>query len=150
MNLLLLYSLVVLFVLAAVFLVIKTKVKGSFFIIPFAVFILTSGIYTYHELLGEPTTKALPEEFLIISFIADERNGKIYLWVIEKGKHAPINHSIPYTTENHQELENKMNEVAGSKGSKGLQGNWNSKDGLGLDTYEFINQPHLRKEPPKS
>ena len=149
MNLLLLYLLIVLFVLAAIFLLIKTKIKGSFFIIPLAVFILTSGIYTYHDLLGEPTTKALPSEFLVVSYIADERNNKIYLWVIEKGKAVPISHAIPYSKESHQELETKTNEVAGSKGAKGIQGNWNSKDGLGLDVYEFINQPSLRKDSPK-
>ncbi len=146
MSLLLFYTLVVLFVLAALFLTIKTKLKGAFFIIPAVIFILTSGIYTYQSLLGEPTSKQLPTDFFVLSYVADERNNKIYLWIIEKDKPTPTSHAIPYDASTHQKLEDSVNEVDGSKGAKGLKGHWDSKDGLGLDVYRFIDQPHLQKD----
>jgi hypothetical protein len=148
MSLFLFYALVVLFVLAAIFLLIRTKIGGTFFIIPAVIFILTSGIYTYQTLLGSPTTKELPKDFFVLSYVADEKNGKIYVWIIEKNDPVPVSHAIPYNATTHQSLESGMREVEGSKGAKGLKGHWDSKDGLGLDVYQFIDQPHLRKDPP--
>ena len=150
MSLLLFYLLVLLFIIAAVFLAIKTKVKGMFFVIPLVVFLITSGVYTYQSMLGEPTTRSLPASFFVRSFIADEQNGKIYIWVTEENRKVPVSYTIPYTKKDHQDLENGMSEVNGSKGTKALKGKWNSIDGLELGMYHFIDQPHLRKEQPNS
>ena len=54
-----------------------------------------STIYTYSDILGYPTIKELPDDFLIVSFVIDEPKA-IYMWTIRDRKDIPRSYQIPY------------------------------------------------------
>ena len=69
-----------------------------FAFIPLTLFLVGSTIYTYSNLLGFPTIKELPDNFLVVSFIVEEPEA-IYLWTIKHRKDIPRSYQIPYKKE---------------------------------------------------
>lgn len=149
-NIWMLYGLVIVFFIISLVMLIKLKVRGLFFVIPVVVFFVTSGVYTYQSILGQPTTRVLPEEFNVISYIADEGNKKIYLWIRENDKPFPMNYVIPYERPLHKKLHKKSEEVGKSKGAKGLKGKRkimpDNKFGIDIQVYKFVDQKRITKE----
>ena len=88
-----------------------------FAFIPLTLFLVGSTIYTYSNLLGFPTIKELPDNFLVVSFIVEEPEA-IYLWTIKHRKDIPRSYQIPYKKETHKKLIRARKEIR----NKGMAG----------------------------
>lgn len=146
----LLYGLLVVFFIISLILLINMKFKGLFFVIPVVAFFVTSGIYTYQSILGQPTTKVIPEKFYILHYVADEQQKKIFLWLREDGVPHPMSYVIPYTRLEHKQLHRKTLEAQKSKGAKGIRGKRKLREdnryGLEIEAYKFVDQKNIRKD----
>ena len=115
--------------------------------IPLSLFIATSVIYTYTDLLGTPTKKELPEEFFVIHHHTAEELETIYLWVIVKGKNIPVSYEIPYSEETQERLDNYKQEID-ENGSRAIIRGVIKEDKTSVDfeLYHFAQQEHLQKD----
>lgn len=149
-NIYLLYAFIVAFFVLGLIIIIRTRLKGAIFIIPLMVAMVTSAVYTYESILGSPTDRTLPKEFNILAWQANEKKGKIWIWVAEPNKDTPMAYEMPYQKPLHKELHNKTQEANESKGTKGLKGKFvGRKDndyGVRIDTYKFVEQKHMQKD----
>ena len=76
-----------------------------FVYIPLVLAVIGMTTYTYDELLGTPTTKDLPKDFIVASYLVDEPKN-IFLWIVkDRKKLLPIGYVIPYTKQMHKRLE---------------------------------------------
>ena len=151
MSLELLFISLLFFTVLCLFTLIKlVKRKAFLFLfIPLTIFLVGSTIYTYSNILGYPTTKELPDDFLIVSFVIDEPKA-IYMWTIRDRKDIPRSYQIPYEKVTHKKLvEAKQRMRArGTPGVHMLRGK-KSKDNqrvIEFLVYNFIDQEFMKKD----
>ena len=150
MSLNLLFISLLFFTVLCLFAIIELTNKKAFLfaVIPLAIFLVGSTIYTYTEIMGYSTTKELPNNFLIVSFIIDEPKS-IYLWTIKNRKDAPRAYEIPYKKSTHKKLVEAKKRLA-KKGRFGtiLQGkkSQDTEKTLEFFLYNFIEQEFMRKD----
>ena len=115
--------------------------------IPLSLFIATSVIYTYTDLLGTPTKKELPEEFFVVHHHVAEELETIYLWVIVKGKNIPVSYEIPYSEETQERLDNYKQEIDENGSTAIIRGVIKEdKPSVDFELYHFAQQEHLQKD----
>ena len=114
--------------------------------IPLSLFITTSIIYTYTDLLGTPTKKELPEEFFVVHHHAAEELGFIYLWVVVTGKNVPISYEVPYTQELQEKLDDYKKTVARQGSATIIRGYKDDDDDTDFELYRFAKQNYLEKD----
>ena len=117
--------------------------------IPLSLFIATSIIYTYTDLLGTPTKKELPEEFFVVHHHVAEELTAIYLWVVPiavEGKTVPISYEVPYTQELQEKLDDYQKEIAKQGNASIIRGYRDVDDDTHFELYKFIQQKYLQKD----
>ena len=115
--------------------------------IPLSLFIATSVIYTYTDLLGTPTKKELPEEFFVVHHHAAEDLGTIYLWVVVKGKNVPISYEVSYTQEMQEKLDDYKKQIEETGSAAAIQGRIvDDESGVEFQLYYFAQQEYLQKD----
>ena len=118
--------------------------------IPLSLFITTSIIYTYTDLLGTPTKKELPEEFFVVHHHAAEELGFIYLWVVVTGKNVPISYEVPYTQELQEKLDDYKKKVTRRGSATIIRGYRDDDDDTDFELYSFAKQKYLNKDSNKN
>jgi len=137
------------FIVLCLFTIIKLIKKKAFLFvfIPLAIFLVGSTIYTYTEIMGYSTTKELPNNFLVVSFIIDEPKA-IYLWTIKNRNDVPRSYKIPYKKSTHKKLIAAKKRLA-KKGRFGImlrgKKSGDTEKTLEFFLYNFIEQELLRK-----
>ena len=122
-----------------------------FVFIPLTLIITASVIHTYSDLLGKPTSKAMPEEFFVVSHIVAPADGLIFLWVINKGDTIPMSYEIPHTAEKQERLEGlqrKQEQIGQAVIIRGFRPREN--EDVEFELYYFVDQPQHSKEPGES
>ena len=117
--------------------------------IPLSLFIATSIIYTYTDLLGTPTKKELPEEFFVVHHHVAEESDVIYLWIIPievEGKNVPISYEVPYTQELQEQLDELQQKVVDKSSSAIIRGYRLDDEDTTFELYYFMQQEYLRKD----
>ena len=117
--------------------------------IPLSLFIATSIIYTYTDLLGTPTKKELPEEFFVVHHHIAEESEVIYLWIIPievEGKNVPISYEVPYTQELQEKLDDYQKKVAKQGSAAIIRGYRHDDEDTTFELYHFIQQKYLEKD----
>ena len=117
--------------------------------IPLSLFIATSIIYTYTDLLGTPTKKELPEEFFVVHHHVAEESDVIYLWIIPievEGKNVPISYEVPYTQELQEQLDELQQKVVDKSSSAIIRGYRLDDEDTTFELYHFIQQEYLEKD----
>ena len=121
--------------------------------IPLSLFIATSIIYTYTDLLGTPTKKELPEEFFVVHHHVAEELTAIYLWVVPiavEGKTVPISYEVPYTQELQEKLDDYQKEVAKKGSAIIIRGYRHDDEDTHFELYHFVQQEYLQKDSEES
>lgn len=151
MNIILLYSVLILFAITNMWILIKlSKTKLLFLYIPVFLAIVAYSIFVYDSILGQPRHGPLPVgKYNIAAYIVED-NKRIFLWVIPKnqGEKTPIAYVIPYQEKTHKELDGasqgiQRGTVEGEvklKGSKSSGSSESSKDDADLNIFDFIDQ----------
>ena len=115
--------------------------------IPLSLFIATSVIYTYTDLLGTPTKKELPEEFFVVHHHVAEESEVIYLWVVVKGKNVPISYEVSYTQEMQEKLDDYKKQIEETGSAAAIQGRIvDDESGVEFQLYYFAQQEYLQKD----
>ena len=117
--------------------------------IPLSLFIATSIIYTYTDLLGTPTKKELPEEFFVVHHHVAEESDVIYLWIIPievEGKNVPISYEVPYTQELQEQLDELQQKVVDKSSSAIIRGYRLDDEDTTFELYYFMQQEYLQKD----
>ena len=117
--------------------------------IPLSLFIATSIIYTYTDLLGTPTKKELPEEFFVVHHHIAEESEVIYLWIIPievEGKNVPISYEVPYTQELQEQLDELQQKVVDKSSSAIIRGYRLDDEDTTFELYYFMQQEYLQKD----
>ena len=115
--------------------------------IPLSLFIATSVIYTYTDLLGTPTKKELPEEFFVVHYHVAEDLGVIYLWVVVSGKNVPISYEVFYTQEMQEKLDDYKKQIEETGSAAAIQGRIiDDESGVEFQLYYFAQQEYLQKD----
>ena len=115
--------------------------------IPLSLFIATSVIYTYTDLLGTPTKKELPKEFFVIHHHVAEDLGVIYLWVVVSGKNVPISYEVFYTQEMQEKLDDYKKQIEETGSAAAIQGRIvDDESGVEFQLYYFAQQEYLQKD----
>ena len=115
--------------------------------IPLSLFIATSVIYTYTDLLGTPTKKELPEEFFVVHHHVAEELEVIYLWVVVKGKNVPISYEISYSQEMQKKLDDYKKQILGTGGRAIIRGIKQEDNAIAeFQLYYFAQQEYLKKD----
>ena len=100
-----------------------------YYIIPMAL-ACSIGFYTfYNSILGYPTTRYALEKFILLSYAnSDDR---LFMWVIHDNDTEPRAYSLPYTEEQHAQLEAAMQKA---RNGVWVEGNFNqtSEDDEGI------------------
>jgi len=119
-----------------------------FAFIPIALVIAISIIYTYTDLLGTPTKKALPDEFFLIHHHVAEELDSIYLWVVVDGDNIPVSYQLPYEQELQEKLDGLKEQAAEDGSAAIIRGHKpkENEDSLDFELYYFIQQKYLRKD----
>lgn len=150
MSLELLFISLLFFTVLCLFTLIKLAKRKTllFLFIPLTIFLVGSTIYTYSDILGYPTTKELPDDFLVVSFVIDEPKA-IYLWTIRDRKDIPRSYQIPYERGIHEKLVKAKQRMRarGTPGVHMLRGK-KSKDNqrvIEFLVYNFIDQEFMKK-----
>ena len=121
--------------------------------IPLSLFIATSIIYTYTDLLGTPTKKELPEEFFVVHHHVAEELTAIYLWAVPiavEGKNVPISYEVPYTQELQGKLDDYQKEVAKKGSAIIIRGYRHDDEDTHFELYHFVQQEYLQKDSEES
>ena len=121
--------------------------------IPLSLFIATSIIYTYTDLLGTPTKKELPEEFFVVHHHIAEESEVIYLWIIPievEGKNVPISYEVPYTQELQEQLDDYQKRVAKKGSAIIIRGYRHDDEDTHFELYHFVQQEYLQKDSEES
>ena len=96
--------------LIVIYAIISTR--GSvhhYYIIPVAL-ACTIGLYTFYgSVLGYPTTRYALEKFVLLSYVNSDT--RIYMWVQHDNETEPRAYSIPYSEEQHAQLEAAMQQA---------------------------------------
>tara|TARA_R100000789_G_C2943595_1_gene132842 strand:- start:97 stop:567 length:471 start_codon:yes stop_codon:yes gene_type:complete len=128
------------------------KPKWLYVYIPLILVVVGTTVYTYDEMMGKPTTKEVPPEFIVVSYLVDEPKD-IFLWVIKNRKElTPISHVIPYSKKIHKKLEEarkgmkKRGGVIRGLRMIDLEKATNRSDTLDFQNYKFPDQELPRKE----
>ena len=150
MEISLLFFSIIMFVVLCLFTLItlvKKRKSLLFVFIPLALFLMGSAAYTYTELMGHPTTKELPEEFLVVQPFIDEPDA-IYLWILTPGIKKPIGYELPYSKELHR-LINKMMKEAKEMGEgtqlRGTNNKLDESNSIEFQLYNFVDQERQNK-----
>ena len=115
--------------------------------IPLSLFIATSVIYTYTDLLGTPTKKELPEEFFVVHHHVAEESEVIYLWVVVKGKNVPISYEISYNQETQEKLDDYKKQIEETGAAAIIHGIKQEDDsGVDFQLYYFAQQEYLKQD----
>jgi len=115
--------------------------------IPLSLFIATSVIYTYTDLLGTPTKKELPDEFFVVHHHVAEELDTIYLWIVSEGKNIPVSYEIPYSEKTQERLDNYKQEIDENGSTAIIRGVIKEdKAGVDFELYHFAQQEHLQKD----
>ena len=150
MEVSLLFFSIILFVILCLFTLITLVKKRKVFLfvfIPLALFLIGNIAYTYTELMGYPTTKELPEEFLVVKHFVDEPDA-IYLWVLTPGIKEPIGYELPYSKKMHRLLIKMMQQAkAMGEGTqmRGKNDKWDESNSIEFQLYNFIDQEQQNK-----
>ena len=128
------------------------KPKWLYVYIPLILVVVGTTVYTYDEMMGKPTTKEVPPEFIVVSYLVDEPKD-IFLWVIKnRTELTPISHVIPYSKKIHKKLEEarkamkKRGGVIRGLRMIDLEKDTNRSDTLDFQNYKFPDQELPRKE----
>jgi len=109
------YLIILAIFLVSLFLWLMIDVRKSahmLYIIPLTI-LFTGGSYFYIDsLFGYPTSLTNEKKFMLISFLPDEDNDNIFMWVLLEGDKEPKSIQIPYSKEQHKAL------AAASEGMK--------------------------------
>ena len=117
--------------------------------IPLSLFIVTSIINTYTDLLGTPTKKELPEEFFVVHHHVAEELTAIYLWVVPiavEGKNVPISYEVPYTQEMQEKLDDFEKKVSEVGSAAIIRGFIHDDEDTDFELYYFAKQKYLEKD----
>ena len=128
MTYLLLIAIVV--VLLIIYAIISTRSSiHLYYIIPVSL-ACAIGLYTFYgSILGYPTTRYLQSKFVLLSYAnSDDR---LFMWVIHDNDTEPRAYSVPYTEEQHAQLEAAMQKA---RNGVWVEGNFNqtSEDDEGI------------------
>jgi len=97
-------------VLIVIYALISTK--GSihlYYMIPLAL-ACSIGFYTfYNSILGYPTTRYALEKFTLLGYV--NTDDRIYMWVAHDNDTEPRAYSVPYSEEQHAQLEAAMQQA---------------------------------------
>ena len=145
---LLFLSLIMFAVLCLFTLITLVKRKSFLFVfIPLVLFLMGSIAYTYTQLMGHPTTKELPAEFLVMQHFIDEPDA-IYLWILTPGIKKPIGYELPYSKELHRLISKKMKEAKEmGEGTqlRGTNSEWDESSSIDFQLYNFVDQEQQNK-----
>ena len=151
MEVSLLFFSIILFVILCLFTLITLVKKRKVFLfvfIPLALFLIGNVAYTYTELMGHPTTKELPSEFLVVKHLTDEPDA-IYLWVLTPGTKEPIGYELPYSKKMHRLLSKMMQQAKAMGEGTQLRGKrsdkWDESNSIEFQLYNFVNQEQQNK-----
>lgn len=100
-------------VLTSIFLFLIIELKKSvhlIYIIPLSLFFILGTYFYIYELFGYPAPKTHEKGFYLLQYYVGEQEENIYLWVMLKGEQVPKSISVPYTAEDHKNLE-RFNEL---------------------------------------
>ena len=126
---------------------VKKRKSLLFVFIPLVLFLMGSIAYTYTQLMGHPTTKELPEEFLVMQHFIDEPDA-IYLWVLTPGIKKPIGYELPYSKELHRLIILMMKEAEEMGEGTQLRGTNNKLDesnDIEFQLYNFVDTERQNK-----
>jgi len=88
-----------------------------YYIIPLAL-ACAIGMYTYYgTVLGYPTTRYALDKFVLLSYVNSDT--RIYMWVMHDNETEPRAYSIPYSEEQHAQLEAAMQETRNGTWAEG-------------------------------
>tara|TARA_B100000508_G_scaffold130862_1_gene118558 strand:+ start:836 stop:1336 length:501 start_codon:yes stop_codon:yes gene_type:complete len=95
-------------VLTSIFLFLLIELKKSvhlIYIIPLSLFFILGTYFYINELFGYPAPKTHEKGFYLLQYYIDQQEENIYLWVVLKGEKVPKSLSVPYTQQDHKNLD---------------------------------------------
>ena len=150
MEVSLLFLLLIMFAILCLFTLITLIKKRKLFLfvfIPLVLFLMGSAAYTYTELMGYPTTKELPEEFLVMQHFIDEPNA-IYLWILTPGTKEPIGYELPYSKDLHRliiKMMKKAKELGEGTQLRGTNKELDESNSINFQLYNFVDTERQNK-----
>ena len=86
------------------------------------------GLYMFFDtVLGYPTKHLGIDKFQLISYTTNEE--QIFVWVVLQGEEIPKAYSMPYSEEQHAELESAMDKMSTGQFVEGEFGDLSDKEG---------------------
>lgn len=102
-------------ILLSIFLYLIIELKASihlFYIIPLTLFFIAGSYFYFDSLFGYPVIKTNEKKFRLISYLVNEKEEKIYFWIIQNGENSPKAVFIGYNKGTHEQLEKAANKLA--------------------------------------
>lgn len=135
--------------LATLIIVAKNKLWLVVYI-PLTLFTIGSMVYTYNELLGHPTSKQLPKDFLVVSYIIKEPKF-IFLWLIEETDNQelqePVSYVIPYSRDVHESIDGVKKELREKNITGIIKGKLSNDNQMVIfEAYDFTKQEFMKKD----
>ena len=102
------YLIIAAIILLSIFLYLLIELKKSIhmlYIIPLSLFFIAGTYFYFDSVFGYPVFKTNENKFYLVSYYVGEKEEYFYLWVILKGEGIPKAIYVPYSKEDHRELE---------------------------------------------
>ena len=100
-------------ILTSIFLFLLIELKKSIhliYVIPLSLFFILGTYFYIHDLFGYPTPKTHERGFYLLEYFIGSEEENIYLWVLLKGEDKPKSIVLPYTKDDHKNLD-RFNEL---------------------------------------
>ena len=102
------YLIIAAIILLSIFLYLLIELKKSIhmlYIIPLSLFFVAGTYFYFDSVFGYPVFKTNENKFYLVSYHVGEKEEYFYLWIILKGESIPKAIYVPYSKEDHRELE---------------------------------------------